>query len=144
MEKFFPDDAYNIKIFCDGKEAGIHAGKPLDQAWGLRSQHDLLSAIWSLRSNLRCEHAFLHVDGHLDNKYAVDDLPFPNRLNVWMDTKAKAFRRSNPLLPPHEIFRQPWLVTIGSTVIASHHQDTLTEHCSLLSLNRWWVSRDRF
>ena len=91
LEQFFPEDRYILSIYCDGKEAGVKAGRPLDQAWGLFPQHNLLSAIWSLWSNLRSQLTFLHVDGHLDDHYDIDSLPLQSKLNVRMDFQAKEF-----------------------------------------------------
>ena len=91
LEQFFPEDPYILSIYCDGKEAGVKAGQPLDQAWGLYPQHDLLSAIWSLRSDLRSQLTFLHVDGHLDDHYDIDSLPLQSQLTGRMDFQAKEF-----------------------------------------------------
>ena len=141
MRTSYPTLNITVSIYCDGLEAVKKSSIPLRWARGAPNHYDLLSAIWNLRRELRCNPVFNHVKGH--QKIPYSDLDLPSQMNHLMDQRAKAFLREKPTPPPSDIFKEAWSVHTPEGKISGEVQSELQDHCTTSNLLGWWKKKKK-
>ncbi len=110
---------------------------------------DLIQAIWSILKSSPIRWQATHVDGHMDDK-SKRPLTRLERLNVEMDTRAKAWWRHlylTPAIPPspihHTIHREGWSIWNGNQKIIRPHRKVLYGAIQDPITTSYWVRHKR-
>jgi hypothetical protein len=133
-----------ITIGCDGLSALHQAEGDADIVPLSTTDYDILCVIRLRLLRVPIQVSFQHVRGHQDDTKSMSSLTRWERLNVEMDSLAKAALQYFTNYPPHStIAEEPWSIWVQNTKIISNIHSTIADIVHSPAAKSYWINRGK-
>ncbi len=133
-----------IELACDGLSALHKAFLSQPYASIFDPNYDLISAIHREHENSPLTWKHKHVKGHQDDHNNISLLDHWSKLNIEVDTLAKAHLNIAPQITTHQnIANEPWSLWVNGRKLTKSIMATIYDWIHALHAREYWISRDR-